>query len=97
MLCPRLSALLVSPFLRLRPTSLSLFPEHSLGYRKQFQFEKFKYPGRIGGRGEERRVRSREAEKGDGTERERPPENGGQGIARKRETERKREKERVCA
>lgn len=47
--CPSNSALLLPPFLVL---SLSLFREHSLGYRKQFQFEKFKYPDQeVGGGG----------------------------------------------
>lgn len=46
--CPSNSALLLPPFLVL---SLSLFREHSLGYRKQFQFEKFKYPDQEVGEG----------------------------------------------
>lgn len=49
--CPSESVL----YLLFIVSSFSLFREHSLGYRKQFQFEKFKYPSLGSGSGGGRR------------------------------------------
>lgn len=84
--CPSESALLFIVF------SFSLFREHSLGYRKQFQFEKFKYPslgsGSGGGEGGGRDVYAREiGRRWNGTKAV-AKENGRQEIGEERERKR---------